>query len=185
LRDGQTVIQEVDIQDSDFRLVERSTRDGKTIKTWPGKHHCCAINGDESLIALHSLGLIEVKERQTDRLVFRGLVTTGIRHMQFSDDSQILLTLHSDNHLRAWHLPTGSSLGSFLAPSKSGYMAIGMFFLRDNPSQLTICYKAGDRSDAIELFTLGTPLQSRPTQAFSTGWARLADKDLAKFRLEN
>jgi len=185
LGNGQTVIQEADIQVSDMRIVERSTLDGKILKHWPGKHRCFAISEDESLIALHSEGLIEVEERRTRRNVFRGLVTTEIKQMQFCDDSQILLTLHSDNQLRAWHLPTGSSLGSFLSPSKSGYLAMGMFFMRDNPSQLTICYKAGDRSDTIELLTLGTPLQSRPTHEFSTGWAALADKDLAKFRFEN
>jgi hypothetical protein len=62
---------------------------------------------------------------------------------------------------------------------------MGMFFLRDNPSQLTICYKAGDRADAIELLTLGTPLQSHPTPEFSTGWTPLSDEELAKFRFEN
>ncbi len=179
LRDGRIAIQ----RENEY-FVERSTTDGKITKTWAGKHRYFAISEDESLIALHSDGLVEVKERQTGRTLFRGSVTSDVKHMCFCDDSQILLTLHSDNRLHAWHLPTGSDLGSYLSPSKNGYLAMGMLFLPDNPSQLTICYKAGDRADAIELRTLGTPLQSRPTQEFSTGWAPLTDEYLAKIRLE-
>ena len=105
--------------------------------------------------------------------------------MCFCDDSQILLTLHADNQLRVWHLPTGSDLGSYQSPSTNGYLAMGMVFSPDNPSQLVICYKSVDRSNNVELRTLGTPLQSQPTREFTTGWPRLLDEDLAKFRLEN
>jgi hypothetical protein len=112
LRDGQTVIQEVwrsRIATSASSNVQPST--ARSIEKWPGKHRCFAINEDESLIALHSEGLIEVKERQTRRNVFRRLVTTEIKQMRFCDDSQILLTLHNDNQLRAWHFPTGVAWG--------------------------------------------------------------------------
>ena len=65
LRDGRIAIQ----REQEY-FAERSTADGRITKPGPGKHRYFAVNDDESLIALHSIGLIEVKERQTAAVSF-------------------------------------------------------------------------------------------------------------------
>ncbi len=178
--DGRSVLHR---QDTHF--VERSTVDGELLKSWPGNYRNFMLNEDESLIAFHSFGLIEVHERLSGKRLFQSPIDAEIKHISFCDNSQILLTLHEDNRLHAWHLATGRALGEFLAPSSDGYVSMGMFFLPNNPGQLAICYKAGDRSDSIKLRTLGTPSRLTNTAVYSTGRPKASEEILKKMRLEN
>lgn len=180
LKDGKSAIQ----REGEY-FVERDTKDGEILKPWKGRYKYFDLNADESLIALHSDGVLEVFERRSSLRLFRSPVGSDIKHMQFCDNSRILLTLHANEQLSAWHLPTGSTSGNFLPPSKDGYLGMGMMFLKNNPSQLVVCSKAVDRSDSIELRTLGTPPPLRPPALFSTGRASLSEESLAKLRFED
>ncbi|QDV24932.1 serine/threonine-protein kinase [Aureliella helgolandensis] len=97
------------------------------------------LSHDETLVAIAGYQGIRVIDRHTKQTKLHIETVFGPRILQFFPDDKVLLSVDNDGSVRAWHIPTGESLGALYSPSTPLGMPTSLQITADG-RRAAVCY---------------------------------------------
>ncbi|QEG38879.1 serine/threonine-protein kinase [Roseimaritima ulvae] len=113
---GQTII--VDEAEHEC-LMEIDVASGEVLAKYPDPSDSAyCVSHDGILLAEAAHHGIRVRNRKTGARLLEQSVDSQPRALQFLPDDRVLLALHNDGRLTAWHIPTRQALGTLFVPAE-------------------------------------------------------------------